>query len=123
MVHNHIVIFAARILGTATGLLFLYGACFLYPDERKLFQSRAEDWWIELDELRSRAVKGEPAFICWIATTAHKGFYWLFGEPLSSKFFIVSGLLSMTSFAFTMMTFGGYSWAVPTGLLIPTTTC
>ncbi len=107
-----------RIAATLVGGLLLYAAVFLYPKERRELHNRLEDWWLRLDETSGQAIKGHMAFVRRIAETAHQGFEWLFGAPLSTRFFIASGLLSMASFAVGMLTFGDYGWAVPTGLAL-----
>jgi hypothetical protein len=107
-----------RVSGTLAGLLLLYAAFFLYPDERRAVQSTLEDWWVRLDDLRKDSLAREPILIQAVAGTARRGFEWLFGEPLSKRFFAVSGLLSMLSFTLAMSLFGDYGWAVPSGLLI-----
>jgi hypothetical protein len=107
-----------RALGTLAGALMLYAAFFLYPGERKTLHNRLEDWWVRLDDARAFALRREPVVIQGMARTAHRGFEWLFGDPLSTRFFVVSGLLSMVSFTLAMSTFGDYGWAVPTGLLL-----
>jgi hypothetical protein len=106
-----------RIAATVAGVLLVYAAAFTYPQERKGLRSRLEDWWLKLDEASGSALKQHIVFIRITAATAIQGFDWLFGPPLSTRFFIASGFLSMGSFAIGMLSFGDYGWAVPTGLV------
>ena len=115
---TEIALWLARGLGTITGLLLLYAAFFLYPGERQQLQSLLEVWWIRLDDTRRRALDRQPILIQAMADTSRAAFDWLFGEPLGKRFFIVSGLLSMTSFTLAMSTLGDYGWAVPSGLVV-----
>ncbi|HEX6070103.1 MAG TPA: hypothetical protein VFZ18_09765 [Longimicrobiaceae bacterium] len=115
---SELALWSGRIVGTPAALLLLYAAFFLYPGGRKQLQSTLEEWWIRLDDARMRALDRQPVLIQRLAETSRSGFAWLFGEPLSKRFFVISGLLSMASFALAMSTVGDYGWAVPSGLLI-----
>lgn len=107
-----------RGLAGVAGVLLLYAALFLYPDERReLLQNRLEDWWVRLDDLRESALAGQLVLVREMAHTAHCAFQWLLGEPLSTRFCALTGLLSMASFCLAMSLFGDYGWAVPTGML------
>lgn len=107
-----------RIAASVAGVLLIYAAIFTYPEERKGLHSRLEDWWLQLHDASDKALKQHVAFIQKTARTAKSGFDWLFGAPLSTRFFIASGLLSMSTFAIGMLSIGGYGWAVPTGLTL-----
>lgn len=107
-----------RIAASIVGVLLLYAAIFTYPEERKGLHNRLEDWWLHLHDASDQALKRHVAFIQMTARTAKSGFDWLFGAPLSSRFFIASGLLSMCTFAIGMLSIGGYGWAVPTGITL-----
>ena len=115
---SELVLWSGRIVGTLAALLLLYAAFFLYPGGRQELQNRLEEWWIRLDDVRMRALARQPVLIQRLAETSRSGFAWLFGEPLSKRFFAISGLLSMLSFALAMSVVGDYGWAVPSGLLI-----
>jgi hypothetical protein len=115
---SELALWFGRVAGTVAGLILLYAAFFLYPDERRQLQSALEGWWIRLDDARRSALDRQPVFIQRLAQTSRDGFGWLFGEPLSKRFFVISGLLSMLSFGVAMSVVGDYGWAVPSGLLI-----
>ncbi len=107
-----------RIAASIVGLLLIYAAVFTYPEERRGLHSRLEDWWLQLHEVSDAALRRHVAFIRKTAITAKAGFDWLFGPPLSTRFCVVSGFLSMGTFAIGMLSFGNYGWAVPTGVVL-----
>lgn len=107
-----------RIAASIVGVLLIYAAAFTYPEERRGLHSKLEDWWLQLHEASDQALERHMAFIRKTAATAKAGFDWLFGEPLSTRFFYVSGFLSMGTFVVGMLSFGDYGWAVPTGLAL-----
>ncbi|WP_282610341.1 hypothetical protein [Pelagibius sp. Alg239-R121] len=107
-----------RIAASIAGVLLIYAAAFTYPQEREGLHSKLEDWWLQLYEAGDEALKRHVAFIQKTAATAKNGFDWLFGPPLSTRFFVVSGFLSMGTFAIGMLSFGDYGWAVPTGIVL-----
>lgn len=113
-----LAVWGMRGLATVASLLLLYAAFFLYPTERNLLQSKLEAWWIQLDDARARADRRRPVLVQRLAATVQRGFDWLFGEPLSMRFFVVSGLLSMVSFSLALSSVGDYGWAVPSGLVV-----
>lgn len=107
-----------RIAASIAGVLLIYAAAFTYPEERRGLHSKLEDWWLHLHDMSDAALRRHVAFIRKTASTAKAGFDWLFGEALSTRFFYVSGFLSMGSFVIGMLSFGDYGWAVPTGLAL-----
>jgi hypothetical protein len=107
-----------RGVGTVAGLLLLYAAVFLYPNERREIHSRMEGWWVVLDDARLHALTRQPVLVQRIGRTSRAAFEWLFGPPLGKRFFVLSGLLSMISFSVALSTLGDYGWAVPSGLLV-----
>ncbi len=107
-----------RIAASIAGVLLIYAAAFTYPEERRGLHSKLEDWWLQLHDMSDIALRRHVAFIRKTASTAKAGFDWLFGEALSTRFFYVSGFLSMGSFVIGMLSFGDYGWAVPTGLTL-----
>ena len=107
-----------RIAASVAGVLLIYAAVFTYPEERRGLHSKLEDWWLHLHDMSDAALRHHVIFIRQTAATAKAGFDWLFGEPLSTRFFYVSGFLSMGSFVIGMLSFGDYGWAVPTGLAL-----
>lgn len=107
-----------RVAASIAGVLLIYAAVFTYPEERRGLHSKLEDWWLQLHDMSDAALRRHVAFIRKTAATAKAGFDWLFGEPLSTRFFYVSGFLSMGSFVIGMLSFGDYGWAVPTGLAL-----
>ena len=109
----------ARGIGVLLGIALLYAALFMLPAEQQQAQSRLENWWQHMrDVVRARVMTRQLAFIRETAKAAGRGFEWLFGELLSVRFFVVSGLFSMVSFVAGMLLFGDYGWAISTGLLL-----
>lgn len=105
-----------RIAASIVGVLLIYAAVFTYPEERKGLHNRLEDWWLQLYDASDKALKQHVAFIQKTAITSKAGFDRLFGPPLSTRFFIVSGFLSTGTFVMGMISVDDYGWAVPTGL-------
>jgi len=108
-----------RAFGLLLALVLLSAALFMLPDDQQQAQSRLENWWQHMrDEVKGKAQSFILAFIHQTASSATRGFNWLFGDLFSARFFIVSGLLSTGSFLVGMWFYGDYGWAVPSGILI-----
>jgi hypothetical protein len=74
----------ARFICGGIGSILLYMAWFLYESEEQTIQSRLEEWWIRFDELRSKVVSRQAAFLKILAENGISALNRLFGESLSS---------------------------------------
>lgn len=74
----------ARSIFGGIGFILLYMAWFLYESEEQTIQSRLEEWWIRFDELRSKVVSRQAAFLKVLAEKGISVLNLLFGESLGS---------------------------------------
>jgi hypothetical protein len=93
-----LLILLARILTGAIGLLFIYGALFLYETEHRILQSRLEELWLRIDDLQSRAVRRHVAFLRVAALAASRFLDRLIGPSgVSFRVISVTACLSVAS--------------------------
>ena len=85
-----------RVAAVAVGFPLCWGALFLYETEHRLVQSRLEDLWIRIDDLRAQLVRRHIAFLRVAALAASRFLDSLFGRSfLSLRFFGVSACFSL----------------------------
>jgi hypothetical protein len=78
------MMFLLRLLELAVGCSIICVLVFLYEGEEKKIQSRLEDSWIKIDDLKKKAIKRHTAFIQTVATQAGSLLDRLFGKKLLS---------------------------------------
>jgi len=74
------------------GLLLLYAGLFLTETEEGRLQNRLEELWIRVDDLQSRAVSRQAAFLQQVSGLIADGLVQLFGRKLFSVESVASSL-------------------------------
>jgi len=88
------------------GLLLLYAGLFLTETEEGRLQNRLEELWIRVDDLQSRAVTRQAAFLQQVSGLIADGLVKLFGQKLFSVKSVASCLcFSMASFYLSLALF------------------
>lgn len=84
-----------KAISVLSGLVLLYGAIFLYQDERLKIQNRLEEWWFQIDELRGTGLARSAALTRVIALRSSAIFSVLVGR----RYLAIESLAACIAFA------------------------
>ncbi len=98
----------AHVLSGMVGLLLFYMGLFLTETEEGQLQNRLEELWVRVDDLQSRALTRQAAFLQQASSLVADGFVRVFGRKLVSVRSVASCLcFSMASMYLSLALFGG----------------
>jgi hypothetical protein len=99
---------AVHVIFGLVGMLFLYAGFFLTETEEGQLQNRLQELWIRVDDLQSRALTRQAAFLQQASSLVAEGFGRVFGPKLVSVKSVASCLcFSMASLYLSLALFGG----------------
>lgn len=76
---------ALTIARWVLGSILIYAAIFLYEDQEGRIQNTLEEWWIKIEDNRSKAVSKSAIFFRAVARVTNGVFDYLFGQDLFSS--------------------------------------
>lgn len=76
---------AVRLASAFAALAAFYVAWFVYEDEERRLQNKIETWWLQFDDIRSKVVSRQAAFVVVVAQRANGVLDRMFGEALLAK--------------------------------------
>src|SRR5260370_34459695 len=98
----------AHVVSGLVGLLRLYTGLFLAGTGGGQLQDRLEELWVRVDDLQSRALTRQAAFLQQASSLVADGFVRVFGRKLVSVRSVASCLcFSMASMYLSLALFGG----------------
>ena len=76
---------AVRLAAALAAIATFYVAWFVYEDEEKRLQNKIETWWLQFDDIRSKMVSRQAAFVIIVAQRANDILDRMFGQALFAK--------------------------------------
>jgi hypothetical protein len=76
---------AVRVAAACAAAAAFYVAWFVYEDEERQLQNKIETWWLEFDDIRSRMVSRQAAFVVVVAQRASGILDRMFGPALLAR--------------------------------------
>ena len=76
---------AVRLAAAFAALAAFYVAWFVYEDEERRLQNKIETWWLQFDDVRSKVVSRQAAFVVVVAQRANGILDRMFGQALLAK--------------------------------------
>lgn len=84
--------FAVRFAAACAAVVAFYVAWFAYEDEERRLQSKIETWWLQFDDIRSKMVSRQAAFVVVVAQRAIGILDRMFGASVLAKDSIAEAL-------------------------------
>jgi len=76
---------AVRLAAALAAIATFYVAWFVYEDEERRLQNKIETWWLQFDDIRSKMVSRQTAFVIIVAQRASDILDRMFGQALFGK--------------------------------------
>ena len=76
---------AVRLAAALAAIATFYVAWFVYEDEERRLQNKIETWWLQFDDIHSKMVSRQAAFVIIVAQRASDILDRMFGQALFAK--------------------------------------